>query len=103
MPIFEDKTVVITGGTGSLGRTIVHRVLGSELGTPRKVIVFSRDETKQHQMRMDYMHKLVVTDDIIYRNFMNVLEFRIGDIRSYNDVCSVLRDADVVVNAAALK
>ena len=103
MPMFENKTVVITGGTGSLGSTIVHRVLAGELGTPRKVIVFSRDETKQHQMRMAYLHKLVATDEVIYRNFMNVLEFRIGDIRSYSDVCSILRDADVVVNAAALK
>ena len=103
MPMFENKTVVITGGTGSLGSTIVHRVLAGELGTPRKVIVFSRDETKQHQMRMAYLHKLVATDEVIYRNFMNVLEFRIGDIRSYSDVCSILRDADVVVNAVALK
>jgi UDP-glucose 4-epimerase len=103
MPMFENKTIVIMGGTGSLGSTLVHRVLGGELGTPKKVIVFSRDEAKQHQMRMDYLHKLIATDEVIYRNFLNVLEFRIGDIRSYSDVCSVLRDADVVVNAAALK
>ena len=40
---------------------------------------------------------------MIYRNFMNVLEFRIGDVRDYADVCSAVRDADIVVNAAALK
>ncbi len=103
MSLFEDKRIVITGGTGSLGKTIVRRLLGGELGTPKKVIVFSRDEAKQHQMRMDYLHKLVATDEVIYRNFTNILEFRIGDVRNFADVCSVLRNADVVVNAAALK
>jgi len=103
MPFFENKVVVITGGTGSLGRAIVHRVLSGELGTPKKVIVFSRDEAKQHDMRMSYQHKLVATDEVIYRNFMNILEFRIGDVRNYADVCSVVRDADILVNSAALK
>lgn len=103
MLYFENKKVVVTGGTGSLGRAFVHRVLSGELGTPKKVIVFSRDETKQHAMRMAYLHKLVSTDEVIYQNFLNILEFRIGDIRNYSDVCSVVRDADIVVNAAALK
>jgi FlaA1/EpsC-like NDP-sugar epimerase len=103
MSLFENKTVVITGGTGSLGKTVVHRVLSGELGTPKKVIVFSRDEAKQHDMRMTYLHKLVATDEVIYLNFKNILEFRIGDVRNYADICSVVRDADIVVNAAALK
>ncbi len=103
MQLFENKTVVITGGTGSLGKTVVHRLLKRELGCPRKIIVFSRDEAKQHNMRMAYMHKLVATDEVIYRNFMDKLEFRIGDVRSYADVCSVVKDADIVINAAALK
>ena len=101
--IFEDKTILVTGGTGSLGKTFVRRVLTGELGTPKKVIVMSRDEAKQHDMRMSYLHKLVATDEVIYRNFMNVLEFRIGDVRSYADVCSAVKSADIVVNAAALK
>jgi UDP-glucose 4-epimerase len=101
--IFEGKTIVVTGGTGSMGRTFVRRVLTGELGTPRKVIVFSRDEAKQHDMRMTYLHKLVATDEVIYRNFMSALEFRIGDIRNYNDVCSAVKEAEIVVNAAALK
>jgi UDP-glucose 4-epimerase len=101
--ILENKTIVVTGGTGSMGKTFVRRVLTGELGTPRKVIVFSRDEAKQHDMRMSYMHKLVATDEVIYRNFMSVLEFRIGDVRNYSDVCSAIKDADIVVNAAALK
>jgi UDP-glucose 4-epimerase len=101
--IFQDKTILVTGGTGSMGRTFVHRVLTGELGTPKKVIVLSRDEAKQHEMRMSYLHKLVATDEVIYRNFMDVLEFRIGDVRSYADVCSAVKHADIVVNAAALK
>jgi UDP-glucose 4-epimerase len=86
-----------------MGRTFVHRVLTGELGTPKKIIVLSRDEAKQHEMRMSYLHKLVATDEVIYRNFMNVLEFRIGDVRSYADMCSAVKHADIVVNAAALK
>jgi FlaA1/EpsC-like NDP-sugar epimerase len=101
--ILEGKTVLVTGGTGSMGKSFVRRVLSGELGTPRKVIVLSRDEAKQHDMRMEYLHRGVATDEVIYRNFMNVLEFRIGDVRDYSDVCRALRDADVVVNAAALK
>lgn len=101
--IFEGKTILVTGGTGSMGKTFVHRVLTGEHGTPRKVIVLSRDEAKQHEMRMSYLHKLVATDEVIYRNFMSVLEFRIGDVRNYADVCSGVKHADIVVNAAALK
>lgn len=99
----KEKSVLVTGGTGSMGKTFVHRVLSGELGLPRKVIVFSRDEAKQHEMRMAYLNKTATTDEVIFRNFMNVLEFRIGDVRDYSAVCSAVRDVDVVVNAAALK
>lgn len=102
-PIFENKTLLVTGGTGSMGRTFVKRVLSGELGTPRKVIVFSRDEAKQHDMRLSYLLKNTATDEVIYRNFLNVLEFRIGDVRNYADVCAAVKNADIVVNAAALK
>ncbi len=101
--IFNGKTVVVIGGTGSLGKVFVKRALSGELGTPKKIIVMSRDEAKQHQMRMSYLHKLVATEEVIYNNFKNCLEFRIGDVRNYADVCSAVRDADIVVNAAALK
>ena len=101
--ILADKTVVITGGTGSLGKRLVNRILTGELGTPKKVIVFSRDEAKQHEMRISYLSKKAVTDEVIYRNFMNILEMRIGDIRDYANVCSVLKRADIVFNAASLK
>jgi UDP-glucose 4-epimerase len=99
----EGKRILVTGGTGSMGQTFVRRVLSGELGTPRKVIVFSRDEAKQHDMRMSYQNNRAATEEIIYRNFMNVLEFRIGDVRSYADVCSAVKDVDIVVNAAAMK
>lgn len=101
--IFNKKTILVIGGTGSLGKVFVQRVLSGKLGTPKKIIVMSRDEAKQHQMRMSYLHKLVATDEVIYNNFKNALEFRIGDVRNYADVCSAVKNADIVVNAAALK
>jgi FlaA1/EpsC-like NDP-sugar epimerase len=101
--MLQDKTILVTGGTGSMGKTFVRRVLGGELGQPRKVIVFSRDEAKQHDMRLDYLHLSRTTDDAIYRNFMHALEFRIGDVRDYSAVCSAVNGADIVINAAALK
>ena len=100
----QNRRILITGGTGSLGKFLVRRILSGELGTPSKVIVFSRDEAKQHQMRVDYLHKnKAVTDEVIYRNFVNLLEFRIGDVSRFEDISSAMRDADVVINAAALK
>lgn len=101
--MFSGKRILVTGGTGSMGKTFVRRVLSGELGIPAKVIVFSRDEGKQHYMRLDYLHKKVSTDEVIYNNFKNVLEFRIGDVRDYASVCSALRDVDIVIHAAALK
>lgn len=101
--MFKDKTILVTGGTGSMGKTFVKRVLSGEYGVPKKVIVFSRDEGKQHYMRLDYLHKKVSTDEVIYNNFKNVLEFRLGDVRDYASVCAAVKDADIVINAAALK
>lgn len=101
--ILKDKIILVTGGTGSFGKTFVRRVLGGEMGTPKKLIILSRDEAKQHDMRMSYLHTSVATDEVIYSNFKNVLEFRIGDVRNYSDVCTAVRDANIIVNAAALK
>src|SRR5574337_678607 len=103
MTLFAGKTVVITGGTGSLGKVLTRRLLKGDEGTPKKIIIFSRDEAKQHFMRVEYQQKKKVTDEIIYRNFEQLLEFWIGDVRNYHSVCSVLKNADVVINAAALK
>jgi FlaA1/EpsC-like NDP-sugar epimerase len=101
--MFKGKTILVTGGTGSMGKTFVRRVLSGELGKPKKVIVFSRDEAKQHEMRISYLHRKVTTDEVIFRNFMDVLEFRIGDVRDYREVCSAVKNANIVINAAALK
>jgi UDP-glucose 4-epimerase len=101
--ILEGKRILVTGGTGSMGKVLVRRILSGELGTPAKVIVFSRDEAKQHDMRVEYQSGPSSTDEVIYRNFQQVLEFRIGDVLNYDDVCSALRDVDIVANAAALK
>jgi len=101
--LFQDKTILVTGGTGSMGKTFVRRVLTGELGVPKKVIVFSRDEAKQHEMRMEYLHRTVTTDEVIFNNFLNVLQFRIGDVREFADVCAAVKGTDIVVNAAALK
>jgi FlaA1/EpsC-like NDP-sugar epimerase len=104
MKPFAGKRILITGGTGSLGKVLVRRLLNNdEMGDPAKIIVFSRDEAKQHEMRMSYQHKTAATDEIIYRNFQQKLEFRIGDVRDFHSVAAVLRDADIVFNAAALK
>ncbi len=101
--ILDDKRILVTGGTGSLGQVLTRRILSGDHGTPRKVIVLSRDEAKQHEMRLSYLHEAATTDEVIYENFRRALEFRIGDVRSYADVSGAVRDADIVVNAAALK
>lgn len=101
--ILKNKTLLVTGGTGSFGKVFVRRVLKGELGIPKKLIVLSRDEAKQNDMRLSYMKKTVATDEVIYKNFMNVLEFQIGDVRNYSDICAAVKKADIVVNAAALK
>lgn len=100
---FEGKRLLITGGTGSLGKVLARRLLSGEMGQPAKIIVFSRDEAKQHDMRLEYEHKVAVTDEVIYHNFQRTLEFRIGDVRDYASVASVLPSVDIVFNAAAMK
>ena len=59
------KRILITGGTGSLGKVLVRRLLGGERGTPAKVIVLSRDEAKQHEMRLEYQNRRTGTDEVI--------------------------------------
>src|SRR2546422_357866 len=101
--MLQDKRVVVTGGTGSLGKVLVRRLLTGEIGLPRQITIFSRDEAKQHSMRLAFQHKQAATDEVIYHNFEQLLQFRIGDVRDPHSVATVLRDADVVFNAAALK
>jgi UDP-glucose 4-epimerase len=101
--MLTDKRIVVTGGTGSLGKVLVRRLLSGELGKPKSIIVFSRDEAKQHAMRLAYQSRKSATDEVIYRNFEQLLQFQIGDVRDYHSVSAVLRNADIVFNAAALK
>lgn len=99
----EGQRILVTGGTGSLGQAVVRRLLTGEIGAPERITVFSRDEAKQHYMRVSYLHRAGATDDIIYRNSLERLRFTIGDVRDAAALRSVLRDADVVIHAAALK
>ncbi|HLA96718.1 MAG TPA: polysaccharide biosynthesis protein [Pyrinomonadaceae bacterium] len=103
MKVLEGKRILVTGGTGSLGQTLVKRLLSGEMGLPEKITVFSRDEAKQHYMRLDYLHRTAATDEIIYQNSQDKLSFRIGDVRDISAVTTALRDTDIVFHAAALK
>ena len=103
MKHLEGKRILVTGGTGSLGQTVVKRLLSGEMGRPSRITVYSRDEAKQHYMRLDYMHRKAATDDVIYENSQELLNFRIGDVRDYPALLSAMRDVDVVFHAAALK
>lgn len=84
--IFKDKTLLITGGTGSFGNAVLRRFLDSDVGEVR---VFSRDEKKQDDMRKRYNS--------------SKLKFYIGDVRDYQSVLNSVRGADFVFHAAALK
>jgi len=101
--MLTNKTILITGGTGSLGKVLTRRLLSGEMGTPKKIIVFSRDEAKQHEMRITYLNNKAPTDEVIYNNFKRLLEFRIGDVRDFHSINSALQNVDFVFNAAALK
>jgi len=103
MKTLEGKRILVTGGTGSLGQVLVKRLLTGELGKPAHITVFSRDEAKQHYMRLDYLHRKTATDDVIYQNSQDLLNFRIGDVRDYSALLAAMRDADVIFHAAALK
>jgi UDP-glucose 4-epimerase len=73
------------------------------MGRPEKIIVFSRDEAKQHSMRLKYLEREAATDEIIYQNSRELLAFRIGDVRSYSSLLQAMREVDVVFHTAALK
>lgn len=84
--MFKDKTLLITGGTGSFGNAVLRRFLSSDL---REIRIFSRDEKKQDDMRKHFNHPK--------------LKFYIGDVRDARSVATAMRGVDHVFHAAALK
>ena len=84
--MFENKTLLITGGTGSFGNTVLKRFLNTNV---KEIRVFSRDEKKQEDMR------IALSND--------KLKFYIGDVRDYDSIASALVGVDYVFHAAALK
>jgi len=74
--MLDAKRVLVTGGTGSLGRALVRRLLSGELGKPAKVVVFSRDEAKQHEMRAEWSRQKAPTEDAAFRDYKRVLAER---------------------------
>jgi len=94
---------LVTGGPGFLGKPLVRRILGGDLGYPASVTVFSRDEGKHHQMKADWRNERSATNEIFYHNFEELLEFRLGDVRDYQALVPAVRNAEIVFHAAALK
>ena len=87
--LLDNKTILITGGTGSFGHHFVDYLL--ENYKPRKIIIYSRDEYKQFVM------------DNEYKEYRKVMRYFIGDVRDEARLCMAMKDVDYVVHAAALK
>lgn len=92
MSIFEGKTLMITGGTGSFGNAVLNRFLDSDIGEIR---IFSRDEKKQDDMRHEFQAKMPEVADKI--------SFYIGDVRDIASVKNAMHGVDFIFHAAALK
>ena len=101
--LFEGKLILVTGGTGSLGQVLTRRLMTGAEGVPESVTIFSRDEAKQHYMRLDFMHRTTATDEVIFENSRQRLKFMIGDVRDYASLARAVKTADIVFGAAALK
>ena len=92
MSIFKDKTLMITGGTGSFGNAVLNRFLRTDIGEIR---IFSRDEKKQDDMRHEYQAK--------WPDVANKIKFYIGDVRNKSTLKTAMRGVDYIFHAAALK
>jgi len=97
------KGVLITGGSGSLARVLLRRLLAGEIGVPDRIRLFSRDEAKQHDIRLAYQRRTVATDEVIYHNYENLVQFQIGDVRDPESIHAALDGIHVVFHAAAMK
>ena len=86
MSIFKNKTLLITGGTGSFGNAVLNRFLDTDIGEIR---IFSRDEKKQEDMRIKYKN--------------DKIKFYIGDVRDYRSIEDAMDGVDYIFHAAALK
>jgi len=93
MKILDSKNILITGGTGSFGRKFCETVL--ERYSPKKLIIFSRDELKQYEMRQKF------PDDSSVRK--GPMRYLIGDVREENRLLHAFNGVDIVIHAAALK
>lgn len=92
MSIFKDKTLMITGGTGSFGNAVLNRFLRTDIGEIR---IFSRDEKKQDDMRHEYQAK--------YPEVASKIKFYIGDVRNKSTLKYATQGVDYIFHAAALK
>ncbi len=92
MSLFKDRTLMITGGTGSFGNAVLRRFLASDI---REIRIFSRDEKKQDDMRHEYQAKMP--------EVANKIKFYIGDVRDLQSVKNAIHGVDYIFHAAALK
>ncbi|MBQ6825238.1 MAG: polysaccharide biosynthesis protein [Clostridia bacterium] len=92
MSVFKNKTLLITGGTGSFGNAVLNRFLDTDIGEIR---IFSRDEKKQDDMRHEFQAKMPEVSEKI--------KFFIGDVRNLESVKSAMHGVDYIFHAAALK
>ena len=92
MSVFKDKTLLITGGTGSFGNAVLRRFLNTDIGEIR---IFSRDEKKQDDMRHEYQ--------VRYPEVAHKIKFFIGDVRSLQSCRNAMPGVDYIFHAAALK
>lgn len=92
MSLFQNKILLITGGTGSFGNAVLNRFLTTDIGEIR---ILSRDEKKQDDMRHTYQ--------VEYPDYVGKIRFYIGDVRDYSSIVNAFRGADYVFHAAALK
>ena len=92
MSLFKNKTLLITGGTGSFGNAVLNRFLNTDIGEIR---IFSRDEKKQDDMRHEFQSKMPEVAEKI--------KFYIGDVRDLQSVKNAMHGVDYIFHAAALK